>query len=312
MSEFGFIAKIKDMFAAVPSGGFEGIGDDCAVCPVGGGEALVFTTDMLCEDVHFLRSAATPAETGRKSLAVNLSDIAAMGAAPAATLLSLSLPEDAAGEWAGEFMRGYLEMSQRYGVPLIGGDTTLSKSGITINVTAIGRAGEGCIKRRSAARAGDVIMVCGTLGASGAGLADILGGRYDTEYARIHKNPEPQVHEGIWLGGREEVHAMMDLSDGLASDLLHILEASSVAAVIDTENIPAAEDLRTAVCAGEDYKLLLTAEAGSAESLAADFAARFGYAPSVIGRIVDAPAHTVEWRSHGRRITPDWHGFSHF
>ena len=210
---FGFIEQLAARFVALPANGFEGIGDDCAVLPVGNGEALLFTTDLLTEGVHFLRAATSARELGGKSLAVNLSDVAAMGGRPVATLLSLSLPADTTDAWATEFMEGYREMSERFGVTLAGGDTTRSTAGIVINVTAIGRADATHIKRRSDARAGDTIFVTGELGASGAGLNDILAGRYDTPAAAIHRNPQPHVAEGLWLGARPEVHAMMDLSD---------------------------------------------------------------------------------------------------
>ena len=131
MTEFGFIDHIKELFAALPDNGFEGIGDDCAVLPVGEGESLVFTTDMLAEGVHFLRPATSPRELGRKSLAVNLSDVASMGARPVGTLLSLSLPADTAGTWAEEFMLGYRELSEAFGVTLAGGDTTRSAASPT-------------------------------------------------------------------------------------------------------------------------------------------------------------------------------------
>lgn len=158
MTEFGFIDSIKTLFAPLPDNGFEGIGDDCSVLSVGGGESLVFTADLLTEGVHFLRTATSPRELGRKSLAVNLSDVAAMGARPVATLLSIALPADAADAWAAEFMLGYRELSEEFGVTLAGGDTTRSLSGLTINVTAIGRAADAHLKRRSDARPGDVIF----------------------------------------------------------------------------------------------------------------------------------------------------------
>ena len=312
MTEFGFIENIVRMFGRVPMRGFEGIGDDCAVLPLDDGRALVFTTDLLVEDVHFLRSAASAFEIGRKSLAVNLSDVAAMGAEPVASLLSLALTDDAAGSWAEEFMEGYRELSERWGVPLVGGDTSRSKSGVTVSVTAIGCVRRGNEKRRSAAVAGDVIVVGGELGASAAGLRDILAGRCDTELARLHKNPEPQIAEGMWLGERREVHAMMDLSDGLASDLGHILRASGTGAEVDVEKIPAAGSIDDAVCGGEDYKLLFTVEAEAAEGLLRDFAERFGSEARVIGRIVASPECNIVWRRNGTPITPDWHGFSHF
>ena len=126
MTEFGFIDSIRRLFAELPDNGFEGIGDDCAVLPLGDGTSLLFTADLLTEGVHFLRAATTARELGRKSLAVNLSDIAAMGARPVATLLSLELPADAEDAWTAEFMEGYRELSARYGAALVGGDTTRS------------------------------------------------------------------------------------------------------------------------------------------------------------------------------------------
>lgn len=312
MTEFGFIEQVAARFAALPANGFEGIGDDCAVLPIGNCEALLFTTDLLTEGVHFLRAATSARELGRKSLAVNLSDVAAMGGRPVSTLLSLSLPVDTADDWAAEFMEGYREISERFGAALVGGDTTRSESGIVINVTAIGRIETSHIKRRSDARAGDTIFVSGELGASGAGLADLLAGRYDTPLAAIHRNPQPQVAEGLWLGTRPEVHAMMDLSDGLASDMRHILERSHCGAELDTERIPAAAgaDLRLAICGGEDYKLLFTADAAAAERLAADFRDRFGAPLYPIGRITDGTE--LIWRQNGRPVELIWQGFSHF
>lgn len=312
MTEFGFIEQIRAIFADLPDHGFEGIGDDCAVLPLAGDDSLVFTADLLTEGVHFLRAATSARELGRKSLAVNLSDVAAMGAQPVATLLSLALPADAAEEWAGDFIRGYRELSARYGVALVGGDTSRSLEGITINVTAIGRAPSSRLKRRSDARPGDAIFVAGELGASAAGLRDLLEGRADTPLAALHRNPEPQVAEGIWFGGRPEVHALMDLSDGLASDLRHILRRSGVGAEVEVERIPVAAgaDVRTAACGGEDYKLLLTAAPEAAERLAAAFEARFGTPLHPIGRIT--PTRELVWLRHGNPEPVDWHGFTHY
>lgn len=312
MTEFGFIDKICARFAELPLNGFEGIGDDCAVLPVADGDALLFTADLLNEGVHFLRRATSARELGGKALAVNLSDIAAMGGRPVATLLSLALPPDAGETWAGEFMEGYRALSERYGVALVGGDTTRSGQGITINVTAIGRAPLSCIKRRSAARPGDVLFTTGALGASGAGLRDLLAGRLDTPAAAEHRNPRPQVEEGLWLGMRREVHAMMDLSDGLASDLRHILDRSGVGAEVLLERIPVAEgsDLQTAACGGEDYKLLLTVDAEGAGQLADEFLKRFGSPLHPLGRITGT--RELVWLQNGNPVPLDWHGFTHY
>lgn len=313
MTEFGFIDTIAVRFADLPTHGFEGIGDDCAVLPLADGEALLFTADLLTEGVHFLRHAASAREIGRKALAVNLSDVAAMGVRPVATLLSLALPADAAGAWAAEFMEGYRALSEEFGVALIGGDTTGSTGGITVNVTAIGRGPAACIKRRSDARRGDVVFVTGELGGSGAGLQAILAGRCDDPLAGIHRNPQPQVAEGAWLGQRPEVHAMMDLSDGLASDILHLLERSHCGAEIEVTAIPVAAgaDVRMAVCGGEDYQLLLTADAASAPALAADFQAHFGKPLYAVGRITAADG--LVWQEKGIPAEhADWQGFTHY
>ena len=311
MTEFGFIEQIRRLFTTLPTNGFEGIGDDCAVLPLADGEALVFTTDLLAEGVHFLRHATSARELGGKALAVNLSDVASMGVRPVATLLSIALPSDAAGTWAQEFIEGYHDLSARYGTPLVGGDTTRSESGITINVTAIGRGPVAHLKRRRDARPGDRIFVAGKLGASGAGLRDLLAG-LETPLAAVHRNPEPQVDEGAWLGARKEVHAMLDLSDGLASDMRHILDLSHVGAEIELERIPVAAgaDLRTAACGGEDYKLLLTVCEEQAERLAEEFRNRFGSPLYPIGRITRDGGLT--WLRNGSPEPLDWRGFEHY
>ena len=310
MTEFGLIDTIRDMFAAIPRNGFDGIGDDCTVFPLGSGESLVFTADLLAENIHFLRRATSARELGRKSLAVNLSDVAAMGARPIATLLSLAIPHDLPEGWIEDFMEGYRDLSAQYDVGLVGGDTTASDSGLVVNVTAIGRIADSHIKRRSDARPGDLIAVGGSLGESGAGLRDILAGRYDTPLAQIHRNPAPQVAEGIWLGERPEVHAMMDISDGIASDLRHILHRSGVGAEVDTECIPTPVDLETAVSGGEDYKLLFTVAPESANTLLSNYRLRFGDEFHFIGRITGG--NHLEWLRNGTPLPVDWQGFRHY
>lgn len=310
MTEFGLIYSIARMCEALPANGWEGIGDDCAVLPLGD-EALVVSADMLAEGIHFLRHAASAREIGRKSLAVNLSDVAAMGARPVATVLSLSLPQDAMDGWIEEFMAGYTELSAEHGVALVGGDTTASAAGITVNVTVFGRAPLANIKRRSAAVAGDVVAVAGRLGASGAGLRDILNGECATQAAHAHMNPEAQIAEGVWFGGRREVHAMMDISDGVASDIRHIMERSGVGADIDLEKVPADSDLRTALCAGEDYKLLLTVAADGFAAVAAGFEVRFGRPLYPIGRAT-ADAGVLRWLRGGVPSAEDFRGFVHY
>lgn len=311
MGEFEFIETLRRMFEGVGDSGITGIGDDCAVLPIGGGEAFTVTTDMLVEEVHFLRASGSARELGVKSLAVNLSDIAAMGARPVASFLSIALPPECRGEWATEFMSGYLELSVRHNVRLAGGDTTASLDRITINVNVIGRAPLDRLKYRSGARDGDVVVVGGSLGESAAGLHDILDGRPDTALAHIHRNPVPQVAEGEWLGGRAEVHSMIDLSDGLASDLVHILKASGVAAEIDLDSIPTPVSIELAVTGGEDYKLLLTVAPAEYARLAVEYRAKFGTTLYPIGRITSGPPEIV-WLENNAPVQNSWRGFVHF
>jgi thiamine-monophosphate kinase len=311
MGEFEFIEGISRAFEKVGDVRIMGIGDDCAVLPIGGNEAFVVTTDMLIEGVHFLRKATSARELGAKSLAVNLSDVAAMGARPVASFLSIALPAECRGEWAEEFIEGYRELSVLHNVKLAGGDTTSSLTGVSINVTAIGRAPLNNLKYRSGAQVGDIVVVGGNLGESAAGLQDILEGHFDTDLARIHRNPTPQVEEGEWLGARTEVHAMIDLSDGLASDLVHVLKASEVAAEIDLNTIPTSVSLEQAIAGGEDYKLLFTVAPESYASLAEDYPARFGTHLYPIGRIVSGTSD-IRWIENGVTVTKKWHGFVHF
>ena len=314
--EFDFIGDIRDLFAKVPKRGFEGIGDDCAVLLMGD-EALLFTSDMLNEGVHFLTDRSTAFQIGYKSLMVNISDVAAMGARPVATLLSLALPEDKFGEWSKDFMKGYYEASKKYGVKLVGGDTTKSESGVCISVTAIGRAPKANIKRRSKAKTGDVVMVTGELGASAAGLRDVLEGKLRTRNAKIHLMPEAQVLEGEWLGKQEAVHAMCDVSDGVASDLQHIIDESKKSAIISALPVAKGAKWADAFGGGEDYKLLLTVDKSQADELAKRFERKFGTPLYNIGRIIkpnyDVYEIGVEQKNGDVLFSSaGWGGYHHF
>ena len=276
---------------------------------VTGNHLMVVTTDLLVEDIHFLRDRITPEQLGRKSLAVNLSDVAAMGAAPVASFLSLSLPPGVTGVWIDAFLAGYHALSTQFGVPLLGGDTTSARDRLTVSVTAIGRAENTHLKRRGDAKPGDRIFVTGYLGDSAQGLQDMLSGR-DTPFIALHNKPEPFVNEGIWLGGRNEVHAMMDISDGIASDLLHILQMSGVGAEVSLDMIPTNTPIELAVAGGEDYKLLLTADVGAAARLAEDYKAKFGEPLYEIGRIV--AGEEIRWLDRGNPVLLEYEGFAHF
>lgn len=315
--EFDFIEDIRRMFAAMSNNSFEGIGDDCAVLPIGNDEALVFTSDMLNEDVHFWADKSTPYQIGYKSLMVNISDVAAMGAKPVATLLSLALPQECFGEWSEEFMRGYYAASEKHNVKLVGGDTTASINDICISVTAIGRAPIANIKRRSAAKVGDMIFVTGELGGSAMGLNDVAKGILDSECAKTHLMPEARVAEGEWLASHADVHAMTDISDGLERDLQHILDESKVSAVVTEQYVPRVKGATwgETVRGGEDYELIFTVGGRNIPRLMDEFEQKFGRRLYPIGVIEESAddVHALGWRGEsGVRYNEDVGGYSHF
>ena len=313
--EFGFIDFIKERFSCPE--GIIGIGDDCAVMPCGEGE-LIYSTDMLIEGVHFLRNAASPEDIGWKSLAVNLSDIAAMGGTPVATFLSIALPKDAQGEWAERFIDGYAQLSHKFGVPLLGGDTTSSLRDIAINVGVLGRVPYGRSIRRSGARVGDKIYVTGRLGDSAGGLQAILNGWERSpevqSLIQSHIRPMPRLAEGAALMRTGLVGAMMDISDGITSDLRHIVKASNVGAQVALDKLPISSDLKSicntyrldkhtlATGGGEDYELLFTATEGIEKLL--DFPVY------QIGEIV--AEEKLVWTMNNTVVDFSTMGFNHF
>lgn len=313
--EFGFIDMIKQQFD-VPAG-MLGIGDDCAVIPREDNE-LLYSTDMLIEGVHFLRDAASPEDVGWKSLAVNLSDIAAMGGAPVATFLSIALPKGAQVEWAERFISGYAELSRKFNVLLLGGDTTSSLRDIAINVGVLGRAPLGKSVKRSGAVVGQGIYVTGNLGDSAGGLQAILDDWDKTpeveSLIQSHIKPIPRIEAGQALMNSGLVGAMMDISDGIASDLKHILKASGVGAEVCLDRIPISDNLERvcekyghcsyalAVGGGEDYELLFTAPA--------DIEGLLDFPIYKIGEIVSGDS--LIWMDNGNVFDFDIQGFNHF
>lgn len=310
--EFDFIAGIRDMFETPE--GWLGIGDDCAVIPQESGEETLVSTDMLVEGSHFLLNDITPYQLGWKSAASNFSDIAAMGGSPIGSFLALALPKDLSEDWSGEFLRGYRDISSRYGFPLLGGDTTSSPDRLCVCITVLGKAVQGRSRKRSAAQVGDLVCVTGSLGDSAGGLQAILKQcpRVDEVAYLIERHylPSPRMEEGRALAQYEGVHAMMDISDGIASDLRHIMEESSVGAEIDLKRLPLSEPLRAfchrydlnsnelAVAGGEDYELLFTLDPATEPSLQVPH--------TVIGRITDS--RKLDWIGSDR----DYMGFRHF
>jgi thiamine-monophosphate kinase len=264
--EFQFINSIKDRFL------LSEVGDDCAVLPNDKDSDLLISTDLLVQDVDFRLEWAKPADIGYKCLAVSLSDIAAMGGTPLWSLTSLAVPQSL---WNDDFLDNFYEgwqlLAKKHGVELVGGDISSTNDKFVIDSIVLGEVPKGRAIRRSGAKPGDHIYVSGTLGGAAGGLRLLEKDQIDPALHLIEKQlrPAPQVELGKQLNALEIVTAMIDISDGLSSDLAHICHSSGVGATIDAEKIPIDpnldkafahhdEILELAVNGGEDFELLFT------------------------------------------------------
>lgn len=275
IAEKALIAQIRHLARTARNPAIAtGIGDDCAVLRLlagrGGEKDTLVTTDFTLEGIHFRRDWHPPESVGHRCLARGLSDIAAMGGEPVAAFLSLALPRHLPQSWVGRFARSLISLAERYGVTLAGGDTAESPNGILADIVVVGTAPKGKELLRSRTRPGDLIYVSGELGGSAAAVWEMrkkpkrkLNPR---EYPR-HFFPEPRIELGRILRQKGLASAMIDISDGLSTDLAHICEESGVGAEIEAELIPRATvgkparevDLQFALHGGEDYELLFTA-----------------------------------------------------
>jgi len=246
-----------------------GIGDDCAVLSVPPGHELLVTTDFTIEKVHFRRDWHRPELVGRRCLTRGLSDIAAMGGEPRAAFLSLAVPGDVPQKWVDRFLKGLLDLAEEFKVPLAGGDTAQSAGGIQADIVVVGSVPRGKAVLRSGAKAGERIYVTGELGGSAAALARLEESKpLGAEYVR-HFRPQAPVAVGQWLRQQGVASAMIDVSDGLSTDLEHICQESHVGAEIEAEAIPRAQvglgkkrvALELALHGGDDYELLFTSAA---------------------------------------------------
>jgi len=318
LGEFGLIDIIRQNAAKATNPNTTGIGDDCAIIPQRSGLDTLVSTDMLIEGAHFILKDIPPYRLGWKSAAVNISDIAAMGGTPTATFLAFALPpKGLEGSWMDEFLRGYGDISALYSCPLLGGDTTSSPSLLSICVSVLGECPHGLARKRSDAKEGDIICVTGSLGDSGGGLKCILEGAergQDEQYLiERHYLPRPRVEEGKALAECHGVHAMMDISDGIGSDLRHILSSSQKGARVDLRSLPLSSQLtrccnkygwdalELATGGGEDYELLFTVSPEEEKALPVPHYA--------IGEILPQSEGLI-WE--GAAQNKDYQGFKHF
>ncbi len=295
-----------------------GIGDDAAVLRVPAGHDLVAAVDTIVEGRHFLRGC-DPRSIGHRALAVNLSDLAAMGAIPAWATLALTLPA-ADPQWLEGFAAGFFELAREHGVDLVGGDTTAGP--LTISVQILGVVPIGEFLRRSGARPGDLIAVTGTLGDAGAGLGVARSpqrGRDPHARALLRRYEFPVPRVAFGRAARGIASAAMDVSDGLAGDLAKLAAASGVAAVVDVDRLPLSAALRAAASpeealdqalgGGDDYELVLAVAPAAAPRLAAA-GAETATPVTVIGEF--RAGEGVLWTRGGRAFLPARGGFDHF
>ena len=324
--ESALIAALNRLFGPPPAGVAVGIGDDCAALALAGEDFLLWTVDTLIEGVHFDLAYFSLPQLGRKALAVNLSDIAAMGGEPLYTLLSLGWPRDRDVAGALALGTGLAQAAQEYGVAVIGGDT-VAAPGVMITLTLLGRVPRGEMLQRRGALVGDRVYVTGPLGEAAAGLEMLQRGlalEQDLPRSLIeaHLNPRPQLHAGRVLASQRLASALIDLSDGVATDLGHVCLASGVGARIPAATAPVSPAVRTvaahlgldpldlALKGGEDYQLLFTSPPELAPALFQAFA-QAGLAPPLpLGEIIAGRGVFLETAAGEKEITGQ--GFDHF
>lgn len=299
--EDGLIEEIRRM---APGGGPEvaaGIGDDAAAIRKEGGGFMLAAVDMLVENIHFTR-AMSFFDTGRKAMAVNLSDIAAMGGSPRYALTSIGISEKDTAEDIRKLYEGMISEAEKFGAVIVGGDTNRSPECLVVDVCVIGEAGEEDLCLRTGAKPGDSVFVTGSLGHSALALKK---GEY------FHA--VPRVKEAKALLSITRPTAMIDISDGLAKDIRRLCKSSGAGAEIFAENIPAAPgaSLETALVGGEDFELLFTAPAGAEEKLLSEFAKKTGVELSLIGKITGKDGGVCLTGKNNRK-TPLEGGYEHF
>ena len=317
--EFSLIDRIRDLTAQHRDDVRLGIGDDAALLAVPSGQELAVAIDTMVAGVHF-PVGTEAADIGWKALAVNLSDLAAMGATPAWALLALTLP-NADMAFVDGFAEGFAQLAQTYRLALVGGDTT--RGAMTISVAVHGFVPPGKALTRAGAQVGDIVLVTGTLGDAAGGLQCVQRKHRDDDaqvrflIERLNR-PTPRVAAGLALRGRAS--ACIDVSDGLLADLGHICGASHVGAEIDAALLPRSSALLDlfdettsrdfALSGGDDYELCFTAPAQQVAEVQADLA-RLGCGATRIGRIVEGEGITVR-DSDGHQLEPVRQGWDHF
>lgn len=286
IGEFGLIDRIRERLGKAGEGVAVPLGDDSAGVTFTPGKIVLASCDFLLEGEHFVPGQCSPEQLGRKAMAINLSDMAAMGGVPRYALVSLGLSEETPTAFVDALYEGLKAETGRFGAVIVGGNTARSRGGLLVDVTLLGEVEPERILRRSGGKAGDTLMVTGTLGDAAAGLEVLRRGRTPEGAAvlslvEIFVTPTPRVQEGRCIALSGAATAMIDVSDGLAGDLFRLLDASHLDASIEAEALPlsdallaAAPDLgldpvQQALTGGEDYELLLAVRPEAVDGLSA-------------------------------------------
>ncbi len=326
LSENGIVGLVRERFGRRSARLEKGIGDDAAVLRLPGArEKWAVTTDMLLEDIHFRRGWQTAEQIGWRALAVNLSDLAAMGMRPRFYTVALGIPKGLGEKWIADLYRGLVSVGDRHGAILIGGDLSRSASGLHITITAVGESLHRKVLYRSGGMSGDALYVTGVLGEAAAGLRLLeqgrTRGRNNSERHALdrHRRPQPRCAAGLWLAQSGFAGAMMDLSDGLSMDLPRLCDASATGAQICVSHLPAfhesaawgCDPAELALHGAEDFELLFSIRA----KLVARFEAAYPRAlppASRIGRLTHQRG-VFYASAPGKRFRPlAQHGFDHF
>ncbi|MGH2457775.1 MAG: thiamine-phosphate kinase [Chloroflexota bacterium] len=327
VGEFEVIARLKRCFGEAGVGIVRGIGDDTAALRISPGFLLLATTDAAVEGVHFQRASTTPRLLGRRVLAVNLSDVAAMGGVPRWALVSLSLPGQTPLDFVEELASGLGEEAARFGVGIVGGNLARSPERLVLDLTLLGEGEPDRVVYRTGARAGDRLLVTGALGDAAAGLAILLGDAPASapgaeELIARQRLPTPRVEAGQAIARSGLATAMIDLSDGLASDLGHLGEANQLGAIVDAARVPLSTAIQSlastvgrdpldwALHGGEDYELLLAAPPGRVDDVITAVQA-VGVPLTEVGELTSEPGVWLR-RPDGRREPLSGTSWRHF
>jgi thiamine-monophosphate kinase len=326
LGEFGLIDRIARLAPVAPSDIIRGIGDDAAVIAIDKTRRLLFTTDTLVESIHFETSFTAPYLLGKKSLAVNVSDIASMGGTPHSFVICLSIPPGITYEFIKKFYTGVYAQAKKYSVSLVGGDTTSSPDKLVISISLLGTARAREVMYRRGARSGDAIYVTGFLGDSALGLSLLMkkkAGASTNYLIKRHLDPVPRMAEGRAIAQRKAASSMIDVSDGLLADLRHILDESGVGAQLRLEQVPLSPSYRktlqrgsadyyaAALCGGEDYELLFTVPPEKEKTIAA-LRKTLRVPLTRIGEVTGKKGELKIFDASGREVSYKREGFTHF